>query len=185
MKKRTDAVNDKRKSRCSTVDVVTGYSLDGRGARVVSREGQHFSHVLLAQTDSGSPSNLLSSGYAGRFRGMKWYGSKTNHWPPTCVEVRGSVCPLPVRLQGAMLIWLSARTHLPNTNNNSNNNNNTDTVALLELVDGTYVSSLLLNTSKFTAAPAGFRIDLQPPSPAKFFTIPDGGQDREIWYSQV
>jgi hypothetical protein len=86
------------KSRYSSVTLVTGYGMDGRGIGVKSPAGaREFSLLHSVQTGSGAHPASYPNGTWGSIPGVKRKGYEADHSPPPSAEVKNGedIPPLP------------------------------------------------------------------------------------------
>jgi hypothetical protein len=75
----------------STVDIATGYGLDGRGVRVRVPAGTRFFSSPHRPDRLWGPLSLLSNGCRGDLSpGVKRPGRQADHWPSTSAEVKNT-----------------------------------------------------------------------------------------------
>jgi hypothetical protein len=101
-------------SRDSVFGIATGYQQDDIGAGVRVPEGSRI--FSTSSRPAVGPTSLLSNGYKGAVSpGVKRQGVKLNTHLQLVPRSRkcGSIHPLPIRLHGVVLNYLSIGTTLP------------------------------------------------------------------------
>jgi hypothetical protein len=102
----------------SVVGIATGYGLDDRGVGVQVSVGSRIFSSLNRPDRLWGPPNFLSNGYRWLIlRGKAWSGrgvKLTTHLQLVPRSRKcGSIHPLPIRLHGVVLNWLSTGTTSP------------------------------------------------------------------------
>jgi hypothetical protein len=97
------------RSRDNSIDIMTYYGLGGRG-KFPMKGKIFFIYIQRADQLWGGPSLL----YSALSSSVKRLGREADHSRPSSAEVKngGAIPPLPIRLHGVVLNWLSTGTTL-------------------------------------------------------------------------